>query len=203
MKSTRLAYALSAAFFLTACVTVNIYFPAAQAQEAAEKIVEDILSGTEKDAPAQTPPSGEKQSFSTSGFLRLLGPVLDALVPPAHAAAPDFSVDTPEIRKLQASMKARNASLKPYYADGAVGFTRDALVGIKDPSAVPLRERRRVEKLVAAESRDRNALYRAIAGANGHPKWEAEVRATFARTWVEKAETGWWYQDAQGKWRQK
>ena len=44
---------------------------------------------------------------------------------------------------------------------------------------------------------------KAIAKANGHPEWEPDVRNTFARTWIEEAATGWWYQNAAGKWQQK
>ncbi len=31
-----------AALFLTACVTINIYFPAAAAEKAADKIIEEV-----------------------------------------------------------------------------------------------------------------------------------------------------------------
>ena len=37
-----------------------------------------------------------------------------------------------------------------------------------------------------------------------HPEWEADIRRTFARRWVERgAQGGWYYQDASGKWVQK
>ncbi|MCB1763817.1 MAG: DUF1318 domain-containing protein, partial [Gammaproteobacteria bacterium] len=39
--------------------------------------------------------------------------------------------------------------------------------------------------------------------ANGHPEWESDVRATFARTWSQKAEKGWWYQPTPGNWKQR
>lgn len=34
--------ALSIAFILSACVTINIYFPAAAAEKAADKIIDDV-----------------------------------------------------------------------------------------------------------------------------------------------------------------
>jgi hypothetical protein len=55
---------------------------------------------------------------------------------------------------------------------------------------------------VAAENRDRNALYAEIANANGHPEWEAEIRSTFAQRWVQRAQSGWWVQGG-GGWSQK
>jgi uncharacterized protein YdbL (DUF1318 family) len=56
---------------------------------------------------------------------------------------------------------------------------------------------------VADENRDRNALYREVANANNHPEWEAQIRATFAKRWIERARAGWYYQDASGAWKQK
>ena len=50
--------------------------------------------------------------------------------------------------------------------------------------------------------RDRKALYAEIARANDRPEWEAEIRATFARVWVEEVAAGTWYQ-ANGSWVQK
>lgn len=35
---------------LSACVTINVYFPAAAAEKAADKIIEDVWGGDGKDA---------------------------------------------------------------------------------------------------------------------------------------------------------
>ena len=113
--------------------------------------------------------------------------LLDILIPPAEAAAPNFDADTPLVRKLQAAMKQRNAQLMPFYASGAIGFTQDALLDIHDLSAVPLKQRGQLKNLIAAENNDRNQLYKEIARANGHPEWEKDIRATFAKTWISKA----------------
>ena len=45
MKATNFA-ALLFGLFLAACVTINVYFPAAAAEQAADKIINDVL-GTE------------------------------------------------------------------------------------------------------------------------------------------------------------
>ena len=66
-----------------------------------------------------------------------------------------------------------------------------------------LRDRTKFGKLVDAENADRRALYREIAKANGHPEWEKDVAAVFAKKWREKARKGWWVQDASGAWRKK
>ena len=190
-KSTTLALTL----LLTACVTINIYFPSAEAEEAAGRIVDDILDKTE-------PPEGDKGGSLDRGDSGIGGRLLDFMIPAAHAAQPDFTINTPKIRKLRASMKKRHKSLAAYYANGSIGFSQDASVSIRSATTIPLKERNKVKKLVSAENSDRKALYKAIADANGHPEWEPQVRATFARTWVEKASSGWWYQ-SNGAWRQK
>jgi hypothetical protein len=44
---------------LSACVTINIYFPAAEAEKAADKIIDDVwqIKPGEQTPPASTPPA--------------------------------------------------------------------------------------------------------------------------------------------------
>ncbi|RMG27504.1 MAG: DUF1318 domain-containing protein [Gammaproteobacteria bacterium] len=191
--------------FLAGCVTINVYFPAAAAQEAADRIIRDVYgeTGTKKKLPPKeqkkTAPSAEPRS----GLDRPLWiGLLEALVPVAEAGA-DIDVSSPAIRQLQAAMKARHRQLAPWYARGAIGMTRDGLIAVRDLKAVPLRDRHRLRQLVAAENRDRKALYAEIARVNGHPEWEGEIRGIFARRWIANAPAGWWYQDAGGNWVRK
>lgn len=190
---------------LSACVTINVYFPAAAAEKAADKIIEDVWGGGEP-ADSATKRDNEQTNVHESATLRVLlaaaGSVLDLLVSPAHAQA-DLNVSTPAVRQLTQSMETRHAQLKKYYDGGAIGLTRDGLVEIRDQNLVPLAERNSVRKLVAEENADRANLYREIAAANGHPDWEADIRRTFAERWVSKAAGGWWYQDDGSAWKQK
>jgi starvation-inducible outer membrane lipoprotein len=50
--------ALAVAFILPACVTINIYFPAAAAEKAADKIIDDVwqLKNGEKPAGKSSEP---------------------------------------------------------------------------------------------------------------------------------------------------
>jgi uncharacterized protein YdbL (DUF1318 family) len=66
-----------------------------------------------------------------------------------------------------------------------------------------LKDRNQATQLVAAENANRNQLYQAIANANGHPEWAAQIKATFAARWVGNAQGGWWYQSSNGSWKQK
>jgi len=191
---------------LSACVTINVYFPAAAAEKAADKIIEDVWGG-DKSSESDTKREDNKQTAlrDTAGQRMLLAAaasVLDFIVSPAHAQA-NLNVDTPAIRQLTQSMEARHAQLKKYYDAGSIGLTRDGLVQVRDQNLVPLPERNSVRKLVAEENADRTNLYREIAAANGHSEWEADIRTTFAERWASKAPAGWWYQDESGAWKQK
>jgi hypothetical protein len=92
--------------------------------------------------------------------------------------------------------------LLPYYQSGAIGLTGNGLVAVRDAKAVALSARQRVKQLVADDNRDRMALYREIAAANGHPEWEAQIQSTFARRWIDLAQRGWYYQSG-GGWKAK
>jgi uncharacterized protein YdbL (DUF1318 family) len=128
--------------------------------------------------------------------------LLSSLFVPLSASAADLEINTPAIAAIKNSMQARHAQLEPHYTSGAVGLTRDGLVAVRDANAVPLKDRQALNALVAAENKDRNALYKEIAVANQNPQWESDIRNTFAQKWVEKARAGWWYQAASG-WTQK
>jgi len=194
---------LTLPFFLMACVTINVYFPAAAAEKAADRIIEDVWgkeAPTSKELAPENSSQLELHSPSQGGVVIAL---LDFFIPAAEAAEADISIATPVINRLKSSMKQRHSQLKAHFESGAIGLTRDALISIRDQRTIPLRERNGVKRLVADENGDRNALYRAIAQANGHPEWEKQIRMTFAKRWVNKARKGWWYQDGGGDWRQK
>jgi uncharacterized protein YdbL (DUF1318 family) len=117
-------------------------------------------------------------------------------------AAPDLDLNTPAISALKSSMQTRHAQLAAYYASGAIGLTKDGLIAVRDTTAVPLKDRQGINALVAAENNDRNALYKEIAAGNGHPEWRGDIQATFAGRWIDKAQTGWYYQNG-GAWVKK
>lgn len=189
---------------LSACVTINIYFPAAAAEDAARVIVRDVLNeeevGVTKDKKEDNNDQSNMESFDSLTYV-LAGAVLNILISPAHAEA-NININTPAISTIRDSLKARAGSLKPHYASGAIGLTSNAEVEIRDQSLIALKDRNQVKKLVADENKERSALYAEIARANDHPEWEAEIRQTFARVWVEEVPAGTWYQNG-GNWVQK
>jgi uncharacterized protein YdbL (DUF1318 family) len=119
------------------------------------------------------------------------------------SAQANLEINTPAIAALQRSMQERHTALLPLYGSGAIGLTRDGNIALRDANAAPLAQRAQVNALIAAENQDRAALYREIARANGRPEWENDIRATFAQRWIDKAQPGWYYQNASGAWVRK
>ncbi|MGB0220285.1 MAG: YdbL family protein [Sinimarinibacterium flocculans] len=194
---------LAAIALSAACVTINVYFPAAAAEKAADRIIDDVWG----DSAAPAPAGGETSSL-TGGTLLVAAAgalkwTLDGLIPAAEAAEPNLDATSPEITRLKTQMERRFTDLKPLLDQGLVGLGADGFVAVRDPSAVPLAERNRVRTLVGNENADRAALYREIAVANGQPQWETQIREVFAARWIAKAQPGWWYQNDSGAWAQK
>jgi uncharacterized protein YdbL (DUF1318 family) len=206
MSRIALVKILAVSLLLSACVTINVYFPAAAAEKAADRIIEDVWGPQ----ASRKPKSDEATEQGTLEFrprakrvmYAAVGAILDTLISPAHAQA-DLNVSTPAIRQLTQSMEARHGQLKKYYDSGAIGFTQDGLIEVRDQNLIPLPERNAARKLVAEENADRASLYREIATANNHPEWEVDIRKTFAERWISKAAAGWYYQDAKGNWQRK
>lgn len=199
MKKLNVFLILATLSVLAACVTINVYFPAAAAERAAEKFVGDVLGEPKEEGSLFNPlerPSGP--------VLVAAAGLLNFLVADAQAQQAEIEINTPQINAIKARMAERQRmQLDSFFDAGAVGFSSDGLVTVRDRSAVPLSERRNLEGVVADENRDRRAVYREIAVANGHVEWEQDIQETFAKEWVRNARKGWYYQDSNGAWRQK
>ena len=196
------ALAVGGLLLLSACVTINVYFPAAEAQEAAAEFVDKVIGDDAKpaqdDKPADTTPP--PQSSNTRRF-----DPLALLISSAQAAdTPDITIHTPAIQAIQSRMAERfQSSLQPHFDSGALGFGNDGLIVVRDATKIGLKDRVSVNQWVADDNRDRKAVYREVAVANGHPEWEGQIRETFARQWIAGARAGWWYQAGDGNWKQK
>jgi uncharacterized protein YdbL (DUF1318 family) len=186
---------------LVSCVTINIYFPAAAAEKAADRIIEDVWGPETRPQPEAKPEQQNSSSLSSPQPALALS-VLNWLVPEAQAAQADINIDSPAINALKAQMKSRHNELEGFFNSGAVGLTDDGLVMVRDAKAVALKDRNHLNGLVADENKDRKALYAEIARANGHPEWQDDIQNTFAKRWISNAAKGWWYQQG-GSWKQK
>ena len=197
-----------AAVALTACVTINVYFPAAEAKEAAREFVEKVIGDDAQPAPKPQEKSGGQSAYVPSAE-RSLASRIDWLslmgIGTAQAQGqPDITIKTPAIQSIQARMAQRfDGQLKAHFESGALGIANDGTIDVRDAAKIPLPQRVGVNQAVAEQNRDARAVYREIAVANDHPEWEQQIRAVFARQWVDSARPGWWVQDAGGGWRQK
>lgn len=201
---------LVAALALTACVTINVYFPAAEAKEAAKEFVDKVI-GDAADA-TQVQPQPDAAPASDGGGMAALrlpslsfDPLLLLGISPAYAQSqPDITIKTPAVQAIQSRMRDRFAgTLGAQFDSGALGLTNDGLVAVHDAAKIPLAQRVAVNQAVSDQNRDAKAVYREVAVANKHPEWEAQIRGVFAKQWIDSAKSGWWYQDAGGGWKQK
>jgi len=186
----------SLVFFASACVTVNIYFPAAAVERAADQIVKETWGGPAK--PATPVPQPQSRSlFSPNRFLAL------SFVSEAFAQDADINVTNPAIRALKDSIKKRSDAIKPYMDRGNIGIAQDGLLAIRSADGLNLKERAEANQLIDAENKDREALYAEIAKANGIPKENIpKIKSIFAKSWIEQAQPGWWIQN-NGNWQKK
>ena len=202
--------ALLAPVAIVSCVTVNIYFPAAAAEKAADQIILDVWhqqgGAAEATKAATTPPaaknSGAKNEHSALDPRRIVVAALSAISGEAHAQNVDFNASSPQIEQIKARMASRFGELRPFLDSGAIGLTADGLIAVHDANAASLVDRARMNQLISVENKDRKALYQAIADANNQPGWAGQIQKTFAERWISQAQSGWWYQSG-GGWKKK
>ena len=197
MKRRARFFPLSFMFFLVSCVTVNIYFPAAEVQKAADVIVEDVRQPEKKQE--QKPQEQQKLNQLYQRLKKLsLGPAV------ANAAQIDIQVSTPAIRALKDSMKARFPQLKPFYNKGNVGESNMGFLENRDLGNLGLKDKADLSRLVEQENKDRKDLYSEIMKANKFgPDVLPQIQKIFANSWRDQSQTGWWVQKDSGEWEKK
>jgi uncharacterized protein YdbL (DUF1318 family) len=190
-------------FFITSCITINVYFPAAAVEKAADKIVDEVWGeeGTKPEQEEEKKQEGDPHSLLHES-IRL---AISAIGPEnAYAQDADVNVTTPAIRTLKKSIQERAASIKPYMDKGNVGISNQGLLVIRNSNGLNLKKRAKLKRLIDAENRDRNALYMEIAKANKFPPERvSDIKKIFAGSWIKNAQKGWWTQSPDGKWGQK
>jgi uncharacterized protein YdbL (DUF1318 family) len=202
-KLARKSLFYSMIFFITSCITINVYFPAAAVEKAADKIVDEVWGeeGIKPQQEEEKKQEGEPQSLLQES-IRL---AISAIGPEdAYAQDADVNVTTPAIRTLKKSIQDRAASIKPYMDKGNVGISNQGLLVILNSKGLNLKKRAKLKRLIDAENRDRNALYMEIAEANKFPPERvSDIKTIFAGSWKKNAQKGWWIQSPEGKWGQK
>jgi uncharacterized protein YdbL (DUF1318 family) len=189
-------------FFITSCITINIYFPAAAVEKAADRIVEEVWG--EKEEPKEQDEQN-KQGEPQSRILEPLYFVMEIISPgEAFAEEPDINVTTPAIRALKDSIQQRAESIRPFMDSGNAGIAGSGLLVIRSSDGLSLKDKAALSRLIDAENRDREALYAEIAKANNFsPDRIDDVKRIFAGSWMRNARSGWWIQDSSGNWKKK
>lgn len=195
------SFLYSMVFLIVSCVTINIYFPAAAVEKAADKIVEEVWGEKNKQKLEEQQKQGEPQSMLHDkpwSVFSFFGPSS------AFAQEADINITTPAIRALKDSIQGRSASIKPFMDSGNAGISSDGLLAVRNTEGLGLKDKAALTRLIEAENRDREALYAEIAKANNFtPDKIPDVKNIFAGSWTKNAKQGWWIQNKDGSWAQK
>ncbi len=170
-RNGRLLMATLGLSLTLACVTINIYFPAEKVESVAGKIVDEIRGPEKKGTP---------KPDQNSSLLRWL-----ATLAVGQAWAEEITtVENATIRELKARMKARYQQTRPYYRKGVFQEGDDGYVHLGSGKDLSLKEKRLLKGLMAAENRDRKALYEEVARAlQIDPSQVGRVAEIFAKEW--------------------
>lgn len=197
-KSLKIVSASLFFLFLFSCLTINIYFPEAEVQKAAEEIVDEIRKEAEdkdkKDKDSQLAEMEQAMSRGGGSF---------SLISSLYAQEPT-EISTPKIRALKESMRDRFPKLKPFFVKSNVGEGNDGFVKVRDESGLNLKDKAMLRNLVKDENNDRKNMYAEVARAMEIEASQIpKIQKIFAALWIKKAESGWWIQRENGEWAKK
>ncbi len=199
----RIMLGLIVAMLMATCVTVNVYFPIEEIEDAATQIEREVRSDAPADGPKPPSTSPGKQQSSN------LWPRLQQVPMPfgpavAEAQRININITTPAIRRLIASRKKRFPSLRSLLARCALGENNHGLLDLRPAPGVSLQDKARAKSLRNQENRDRQQLYRELATANNLPPARVgDIGRIFANVNRQAARSGWCIQDAKGNWKKK
>src|SRR5581483_4059706 len=169
---------------LAACVpvTVNINFPQEKLDAAAGQIVD---MGRKGPGAADSPPAGPGSP------------------PPAAAQSREVEVaqkprtDTEELRRLTAAQNARHGAIQQWKAKGCIGENNQGFLEARPGQGCG----GEVGRLIAEENRGREAIIDTFMRQNSIPPSDAaRVRASFAKAYRDRAQSGEWVQNDRGQW---
>lgn len=199
LKSLKFVSASVLILFCFSCLTINIYFPEAEVQKAAEEIVNEIRKEAE-----------EKEKKDKDALMTEIDPMMGSggesfsLVPSPYAQEEVTEVTTPKIRALIQSMKERFPKIKPFFEKGNIGEGNDGFIHIRNETGLNLKEKSTLRSLHKDENNDRKNLYAEVAKAKDIKSSQIEkIQGVFAQKWIKEALPGWWIQEESGEWVKK
>ena len=202
LSARRFSFSVMAVLALIAgCITVNIYFPAAQVEKTAEKIVEEVYQ--EKKEPPKQEPTEKPRSSNGRGMFCSIARL--ARFGPAPAFAEEATtVSNAAIRGLKDQIAQRHQELLPYYQQGQVGINKDGFLEVRGTGGLALPQVASLKRLVDADNAARRQLYDEVAKAlKLKPDQVPQIRQIFAKQWRDQAQRGWAVQGDDGQWGRK
>jgi hypothetical protein len=193
-------------FAVVSCmvITVNIYFPEKEAEEAFRILEKELMT-----------PEGEKQEPKPDA--KPESSIKFELVTSAYAQEPGLSEKIaemvkkmPDVVNAYKEMGARIADIDKLRDNGAVGIGNSGMLVFRDEELLTPDQK----KLVSAENENRktiiNGMAKAIIRINRAPENEQNLKQVmpqagklFAAIRQEMAKKGWWIQSPDGNWTRK
>jgi hypothetical protein len=193
-------------FTVVSCmvITVNIYFPEKEVEEAFKILEKELMT-----------PEGEKQEPKPDA--KPESSIKFELVTSAYAQEPGLSEKIAEMMKKMPDvvnaykeMGARIADIHKLADNGAVGIGNNGMLIFREEELLTPDQK----KLVAAENENRktiiNGMAKAIIRINRAPENEQNLKQVmpqavklFAAIRQEMAKKGWWIQSPDGNWSRK
>jgi uncharacterized protein YdbL (DUF1318 family) len=197
-KSLKIVSASLFLLFLFSCLTINIYFPEAEVQKAAEEIVDEI----KKEAEKKEKKDKDFQMIEIEQAMNSGGGSF-SLIPSLYAQEAT-EVTTPKVRALKQSIIDRYAKLKPFRDKGNIGEGNDGFLKVRDESGLNLKDKAMLRNLVKDENNDRKNMYAEVARAMEIEASQIpKIQKIFAGLWIKNANPGWWIQRENGQWTKK
>jgi hypothetical protein len=204
----RVGLFLSILLISCAIITVNIYFPEKEVQEAYKALEKELMTPEETkpegtpEKKTETPPQSsirwEWVPLAMAQPSELSGKIADVVkkMPDVVAAYKEMGARLPQIDRLRNS--------------GAVGEGKNGLLEVREEKGVTPADR----SLISAENENRrtimNGMARAIVRINRVPENEQNIKQVmpqaveqFASVRRSSAQKGWWIQESDGNWSRK
>lgn len=186
--------AFSVFILVAACVTVNIYFPAAEVRRDAEQIVNDVYSDLEEENGAKKAPGAGQESSLLRYLVNVFGP--------ATAHAQDVTATSnAAIRGLKERISQNLQQLAPFLNKGNVGIDQNGYLALRDTGGMAVPDVAKVRQLIGSDKGLRDQLYAEVARARNTDQVD-KVREIFAEMWRGQARPGWYVQQG-GSWTRK
>jgi hypothetical protein len=193
-------------FAVVSCmvITVNIYFPEKEVEEAFKILEKELMT-----------PEGEKQEPKPDA--KPESSIKFELVTSAYAQEPGLSEKIaemvkkmPDVVNAYKEMGGRIADIDKLRDNGAVGIGNSGMLVFRDEELLTPDQK----KLVSAENENRktiiNGMAKAIIRINRAPENEQNLKQVmpqavkrFAAIRQEMAKKGWWIQSPDGNWSRK